>query len=109
MRAVVVLNTLSAARPGMASITLDFAEPGTPWISLADEHGAAVAFLAEGVRRHDDGTLAGLTLTFRAAGVPALGYRTYWVTAARPAAEPGGRLGAGRWAPRSRTMPSDRG
>src|SRR6266704_3219094 len=71
MRAVVVFNTLSAARPGMASITLDFAEPGIRWISVADEHGAAVAFLAEGVRRHDDGTLAGLTLTFRAAGVPA--------------------------------------
>jgi len=73
---------MSAARPGLARITLDFAGPGTEWIGLAGENGAAVAFLAEGVRRHDDGSLAGLTLTFRADSVPALGYRTYWVTAA---------------------------
>ena len=81
-RAVVVFNTMSAARPGLARITLDFAEPGTEWISLASEGGAVIAFLAEGVRRHRDSSLAGLTLTFRADSVPALGYRTYWVTAA---------------------------
>jgi alpha-mannosidase len=81
VRAIVVFNTLSAARPGMARITVDFAAPGTSWIGLADDSGRQVAFLAEGVRRHADGSLAGLTLTFRAAGVPALGYRTYWVTA----------------------------
>jgi alpha-mannosidase len=81
-RAVVVFNTMSAARPGLARITLDFAGPGTQWISLADEDGAVIAFLAEGVRRHEDSSLAGLTLTFRADSVPALGYRTYWVTAA---------------------------
>jgi Glycosyl hydrolases family 38 N-terminal domain/Alpha mannosidase middle domain/Glycosyl hydrolases family 38 C-terminal domain len=103
-RAVVVFNTLSAARPGMARITLDFAAPGAPWIGLADESGGAVAFLAEGVRRHDDGTLAGLTLTFRADGVPALGYRTYWVTAAPlpvgwPADCEPGDWEPGRWQP----------
>ena len=94
-RAVVVFNTLSAGRSGMARITLDFAEPGTPWIGLADEAGTAVAFLAEGVRRHGDGTLAALTLTFRAALVPALGYRTYWVTApaTAPAPPPAGLAG----------------
>ncbi|HLQ53959.1 MAG TPA: glycoside hydrolase, partial [Streptosporangiaceae bacterium] len=59
-RAIVVFNTLSAARPGMARITLDFAVPGTSWVGLADDGGARVAFLAEGVRRHADGTLAGL-------------------------------------------------
>ena len=94
-RAVAVFNTLSAARPGMASITLDFAAPGTPWLQLADERGAPVAFLADGVRWHGDGTLAGLTLTFRADSVPALGYRTYWVTAAPAPADPG----AAGWAP----------
>jgi len=86
-RAVVVFNTMSAARPGLARITLEFAEPGTPWIGLADESGAPVAFLAEGVRRHGDSSLAGLTLTFRADSVPALGYQTYWV---RATAAPGG-------------------
>ena len=74
--------------------------------------GAPVAFLAEGVRRHADGTLAGLTLTFRAQQVPAVGYRTYQVTPAaagrgRPAAG-AGRRQAGRRPPgwRSRTTRS---
>ena len=34
--------------------------------------------LAEGVRRREDGSLAEVTLTFLARGVPGLGYRTYW-------------------------------
>ena len=90
LRPVVVFSTVSWPRSGLATITLDFAEPGTPWLALSDETGAEVPFLAEGVRRHPDGSLAGVTITFRADGVPALGYRTYWV---RPAPEPG----AGGW------------
>ena len=39
--------------------------------------------LAEGVRRHPDGSLAEVTLTFRAADVPALGYRAYWASRSR--------------------------
>ncbi len=96
-RAVVVFNTMSAARTGMARITLDVAGLRSRWIAVADEHGAQVGFLAEGVRRRADGTLAGLTLTFRADAVPALGYRTYQVTAApRPA---GAGAGTGGWEP----------
>ena len=76
-RAVVVFNTLSQPRSGLARITLDFAEPGPGWAVLRDDAGAEVPCLAEGATRHQDGTLAGLTLTFRARDVPALGYRTY--------------------------------
>jgi alpha-mannosidase len=76
-RAIVVFNTLSRPRSGLARITLDFPEPGTPWATLRDATGGEVPSLAEGVTRHPDGTLSGLTLTFRAADVPALGYRTY--------------------------------
>jgi alpha-mannosidase len=78
-RAVVVFNTLSRPRSGLATITLEFAEPGTPWAALRDAAGHPVPGLAEGVARHPDGTLSGLTLTFRAQDVPALGYRTYLV------------------------------
>jgi alpha-mannosidase len=81
-RPVVVFSTVSWPRAGLATITLGFPEPGTPWLALSDEAGAEVPFLAEGVRRHADGTLAEATITFRAADVPALGYRTYWATAA---------------------------
>ncbi len=76
-RAVVVFNTLSQPRSGLARITLDFAEPGPGWAVLRDDAGAEVPCLAEGATRHQDGTLAGLALTFRAQDVPALGYRTY--------------------------------
>jgi len=79
-RAVVVFNTLSRPRSGLARITLGFPEPAAaPWVTLRDAADGEVPVLAEGVTRHPDGTLAGLTLTFRAADVPALGYRTYYV------------------------------
>ncbi|MDX6392479.1 MAG: hypothetical protein QOJ73_3542 [Streptosporangiaceae bacterium] len=80
LRAVTVFNTLSWPRSGLATIALEFTAPGTPWLAVRDESGRELAFLADGVRRHADGTLAGVSLTFRAADVPAVGYRTYWVT-----------------------------
>jgi alpha-mannosidase len=80
VRAVMVFNTLSWPRSGLATIALEFPAPGTAWLALRDESGRVLAFLADGVRRHADGTLAGVSLTFRAADVPAVGYRTYWVT-----------------------------
>ncbi len=92
-RAVVVFNTLSRPRSGRARITLDFPEPGTPWAEVRGAEGGLVPSLAEGVTRHADGTLAGVTLAFRAEDVPALGYRTYLAVAAEEAA-----AGAG-WTP----------
>jgi len=86
-RAVVVFNTLSWARAGLATVTLEFAEPGPAWLAVAEETGAPVPFLAEGVRRHPDDTMASARITFRAE-VPALGYRTYRVRGA--AGSPGG-------------------
>src|SRR5262249_8734950 len=85
-RPVVVFNRVSWERGGLATTTLGFAEPATAWLVLSDQTGAGVPFLAEGVHRHADGSLAEVTITFRAAGVPALGYRTYWVS---PAPGPG--------------------
>jgi alpha-mannosidase len=76
-RAVVVFNTLSWSRSGVAQITLEFPEPGPGRAELRDAAGGAVPALAEGVIRHGDGSLARLTLAFRATDVPALGYRTY--------------------------------
>jgi alpha-mannosidase len=85
--AVVVVNTLSMVRSGLATAVLD-PDGAAGWIELRDESGAVVPFLAEGVRRHRDGTLAAVTLTFRAADVPAVGYRTYlvWPVPGGPAA-----------------------
>ena len=86
-RAVVVFNTLSVPRSGLARITLAFPEPGPPWAVLRDDAGRPVPALAEGAARHADGTLAQVTLTFRAQDVPALGYRSYL---AEPAPAPDG-------------------
>ena len=73
--AVVVFNTLSRARSGMASVTLEPAGQEVP--SLVDEAGVHVPCLATAVSRREDGGVAWVTLTFRAADVPALGYRAY--------------------------------
>ena len=85
-RGLVVFNTLSWPRSGLVSSTLEFAGPGPGRITLLDHSAAEVPFLAEGARQHPDGTLAGITLTFRAVDVPAVGYRTYWVIPGRGAA-----------------------
>jgi alpha-mannosidase len=80
-RPIVVFNTLSWPRAGVARITLEFGEPGPPWLVLRDDAGSPVPFLAEGLRRRPGGGLAELTVSFRA-DVPALGYRTWWASAA---------------------------
>jgi len=80
-RPIVVFNTLSWARPGLARITLAFGAPGPPWLMLRDDAGSPVPFLAEGVRRHPRGGLAEVTVSFRA-DVPALGFRAWWASAA---------------------------
>ena len=97
-RPVTVFNTLSWPRAGLATITLAFGEPGTGWLAIRDDAGARVPFLAEGVRRHADGSLAAVTVTFRAQ-VPALGYRTYWAEATEGAGGAGGaEAGGAGWA-----------
>ena len=57
------------------------------WLELSDDSGQPVPFLAEGVSRRPDGSLAGVTITFRAADVPA--YRVPHLPG--PAHRPGGR------------------
>jgi alpha-mannosidase len=81
LAALAVFNTLSWPRSGLVTTELEFAAPGPAWAGLRDQDGTGVPALAEGAQRHPDGSLARLTLTFRADGVPALGYRTYWVAA----------------------------
>jgi len=78
---VTVFNGLARERDGMATVTVRLDEPGTPWLTVLDGE-AEVPALATDVRRHGDGSLAGITLTFRASRVPALGYRGYGLRAA---------------------------
>ena len=93
-RTVVVFNTLSWPRAGLAARTLEFVAAGPSWLALTDETGASVPFLAEGIRRHPDDSLASVRITFLA-DVPALGYRSYRVSAAPlPASADGPGFGA---------------
>jgi alpha-mannosidase len=93
--AVTVTNGLARERDGMVTVTATLAAPGTPWLTVTDPvTGDPVPALAEGVRRHPDGSLASVTLTFRARGVPPLGFLRYPLA---PAAAPAGP-GADGWA-----------
>jgi alpha-mannosidase len=80
--ALVVVNSLSADRTAMATVELALPPSWPVWLSLHDDTGAAVPFLAEGVVRAATGALQSVRLTFRAADVPGVGYRAYLV---RPA------------------------
>jgi hypothetical protein len=82
--AIVVLNTLSAPRSALATAVVRPPGPAG-WLELTDDGGLPVPFLAQGVSRHPDGSLAEITITFRAAEVPATGYRTYLARLTAPA------------------------
>jgi alpha-mannosidase len=73
-RAVTVVNGLARERDGMATVTVRLDEPGTAWLTVhSPGDGEVIPALAEGIRRREDGSLAEVTLTFRAAGVPPRG------------------------------------
>ncbi|HEX6451998.1 MAG TPA: glycoside hydrolase family 38 C-terminal domain-containing protein, partial [Trebonia sp.] len=85
---VTVFNGLARERDGMAAVTVRLDEPGAAaWLEITDADEVLPA-LAEGVRRHADGSLAEVTLTFRATAVPGLGLRQYGLRAS--AREAGG-------------------
>ncbi len=89
--AVAVVNSLARERDGMATVTVKLAGPGTPWLTVTDPvTGDPVPALADGVRRHPDGSLAEVTLTFRARGVPPLGFLRYPLVAAASPEQSGG-------------------
>ncbi|HUB37719.1 MAG TPA: glycoside hydrolase family 38 C-terminal domain-containing protein [Streptosporangiaceae bacterium] len=76
--AVVVVNSLSLDRTAMVRAGLEL-PPGWPaWLSLHDDTGADVPFLAEGSTRTAGGGLRSVTITFRAS-VPGVGYRSFLV------------------------------
>src|ERR1700744_1666324 len=88
--AVTVTSGLGRERDGSAPATVRLAAPGIPWLAVtAPVTGDPVPALADGVRRHPDGSLAEVTLTFRARGVPALGFLRYPLAAAPGPAGPG--------------------
>jgi len=90
-RTVTVVNGLARERDGMATVTVRLDQPGTPWLTVTDPRtGDEIPALAEGVRHHPDGSLAEVTLTFRATAVPALGRRGYPLRPVpAPASSPG--------------------
>ena len=75
--AVSVVNGLARTRDGMARVTVPLGRGDIRWLEIRDDAAMLVPALAEGVQRRDDGSLAEVTLTFRATDVPALGTRTY--------------------------------
>jgi alpha-mannosidase len=84
---VSVVNGLARPRTGVARVTVQVPEDGTRHLEVRDDAGGPVPSVAEGARRRPDGSLAEVTLTFLASGLPALGQRTYRLRAADTAAD----------------------
>jgi alpha-mannosidase len=75
---VTVANGLARTRDGLATATVRLESPGSVWLTVLDPVSAEpLPALAEGTQWHDDGSLAEVTLTFRATDVPALGFKRY--------------------------------
>src|SRR5215469_10369028 len=89
--AIVVINSLSAARTAMATVELELPADWPVWLSLHDDRGAPVPFLAEGVVRGGAGELQAVKLTFRASDVPGVGFRSYLIRPAERETEAGWR------------------
>lgn len=79
--AIFVVNSLSLDRSAMVRADLKL-PPGWPaWLTVHDDSGAAVPFLAEGGTWAAGGGLRTVSMTFRAT-VPGVGYRTFLVSPA---------------------------
>ena len=76
--AIVLVNSLSLDRAAMASVHLDLPADWPAWLSLLDDTGSSVPFLAEGIIRAADGALRSVRITFRA-DVPGVGFRSFVV------------------------------
>ena len=72
----------ASARPmdRVGRVTLRFPAGEVERVGLRDETGTSVALLTEGIRRHDDGSLAEVTVSFLARKVPGFGCRRYVVS-----------------------------
>ena len=90
--ALFVVNSLSLDRDAMVRADLEL-PPGWPaWLTVRDDAGADVPFLAEGSTTAAAGGLRSVTITFRAT-VPGVGYRCFLI---RPSAAAGAANG---WEP----------
>ncbi len=76
--AIVVVNSISLDRAAMASVDLELPAGWPAWLSLLDDTGAAVPFLAEGITRTASGGLRSVRISFRA-DVPGVGFRSFAV------------------------------
>ncbi|HUA42701.1 MAG TPA: glycoside hydrolase family 38 C-terminal domain-containing protein [Streptosporangiaceae bacterium] len=92
--AIVVINTLSLDRAAMASVDLELPAGWPRWLSVLDDTGAELPFLAEGITRTPGGGLRSARITFRA-DVPGVGFRSF---AVRPSEAGDAEAG---WQPRA--------
>ena len=90
--AIVVVNSLSLDRAAMASVDLQLPAGWPAWLSVHDDTGATMPFLAEGIIRTAGGGLQSVRLTFRAE-VPGVGFRSFQI---RPSEAGAGEAG---WRP----------
>jgi alpha-mannosidase len=75
-RRLVVFNPSAWARTDLVRVRAGFPEPGTRGVRVGSAAGD-VPVLLEHPAAHADGSLAAVDVVFRAADVPAVGYRTW--------------------------------
>jgi alpha-mannosidase len=78
-RALVVFNSLDHERSDVVTAEIDLSRPGSRSVIVRDSSGEEIPTLCGTTALHSDGTAASVKAQFFAGGVPALGYRCFWV------------------------------
>ncbi|MDT4988633.1 MAG: hypothetical protein QOI74_2727 [Micromonosporaceae bacterium] len=90
-RRVVVFNPSSWPRSDLVRVRVEFPAPGWWGVTVGSDTGT-LPLVCEHPRHHADGSLAAVDVVFRAVDVPAVGYRTWVLTAT-------GQAGPTGWQP----------
>jgi alpha-mannosidase len=76
-RALLVTNTQSWPRTDVVSTALTWPDPGPRGFQILDDTGRVLPLLVENVQRSAGGGLCSASVTFLAADVPSIGWRTF--------------------------------
>jgi alpha-mannosidase len=79
-RPLIVFNSLNSKRDDPVSVAVNFDKPGVFSVELTDRNGNLAETQLTNISKFSDGSIKNATLHFIAKQVPAIGYKTWYLT-----------------------------